>query len=232
MRVRFLGTGPAGGRPGSGRSHRLESSALITAGRAAILIDVTRDFAEQARWLTTLDLALITHPHRDASGGLAQLARWTKTPLPVWSAPSTIETLRARYRRLEPLQLVGVRRPRRVGDVSIAPLVVPHAADCTTVAWRIAHLGRSIIYASDLSRLDRRLARCDLLIVDGATWKRRIFTHLEIERTAQVITRWPAGRVLFTQLGRSTPEHAALDRWLRAFDPRFGAAHDGLEVAA
>jgi phosphoribosyl 1,2-cyclic phosphodiesterase len=204
---------------------------VITAGTSSILVDVTRDFAEQARRLGTLDLALITHAHRDASGGLARLARWTPGPLAVWSAPSTIETLRARYRRLAPLALVGVRRARRIGDVVIAPLVVPHAADCTTVAWRIAHHGRSIIYASDLSRLDRRLARCDLLILDGATWKRRIFTHLEIERAARVVTRWPTRRVLFTQLGRSTPEHAVLDRWLRAFDPRFGAAHDGLEVA-
>lgn len=231
MRVRFLGTGPAGGRPGSGRSHRLESSAVITAGTSTILVDVTHNFAEQARGLGALDLALITHPHRDASGGLAQLARWTRTPLPVWSAPSTIETLRARYRRLATLELAGVRRARRWRDVSIAPLVVPHAADCTTVAWRIAHGGRSIVYASDLARLDRRLAGCDLLILDGATWKLRIFTHLEIERTARVITHWRVGRVLFTQLGRSTPEHASLDRWLRAFDPRFGAAHDGLEVA-
>jgi len=228
--VRFLGTGPAGGRPGRGRSRRLESSAVVRAGGTTILVDVTRDFAEQSRRLEALDLALITHAHRDASGGLARLARWVDHPVPVWSAPPTIDRLRGRYRRLAPLELEGVRRPRRWRDVAIAPLVVPHADDCTTVAWRISYGGRTLIYASDIARLDRRLARCDLLILDGATWRRRIFTHLEIASAARVVTRWPVGRVLFTQLGRSTPEHGELDRWLRACDARLGAAYDGLEV--
>ena len=88
----------------------------------------------------------------------------------------------------------------------------------------------AIIYASDVARLDRRLARCDLLILDGATWRRRIFTHLELASAARIVVRWPTRRVLFTQLGRSTPEHAALDRWLGALDPRLGAAYDGLEL--
>ncbi len=228
--MRFLGTGPAGGRPGRGRSRRLESSAAITAGNATILVDVTRDFAEQARRLATVDLALITHAHRDASGGLPRLARWTAAPLPVWSAPSTIATLAARYHRLAPLELAGARRARRWRDVTLTPIVVPHAQDCTTLAWRIAHGGRTLVYASDIARLDPRLAGCDLLILDGATWKRRIFTHLEIASAARVVATWRVGRVLFTQLGRSTPEHAELDRWLRACDPRLGAAYDGLEV--
>lgn len=208
----------------------MESSAVITAGGATILVDVTRDFAEQARRLPAPDLVLITHPHRDASGGLARLARWTKAPVPVWSAPPTIAKLRARYRRLAPLELEPVRRPRSWRGFAIAPLVVPHAADCTTVAWRIASGGRTIIYASDVARLDRRLAACDLLVLDGATWQRRIFTHLELASAARTVARWPVGRVLFTQLGRSTPEHAALDRWLRALDSRLGAAYDGLEL--
>ena len=234
MHVRFLGTGPAGGRPGRGRSRRLESSAAISANGATILVDVTRDFAEQARGLRAPDLVLITHPHRDASGGLARFARWTQTSVPVWSAPSTIATLCARYRRLAPLELDGVRRPRSWRGFAIAPLVVPHAPDCTTVAWRISSGGRTIVYASDVARLDRRLAArargCDLLILDGATWRRRIFTHLELASAARIVARWPTRRVLFTQLGRSTPEHAALDRWLGALDPRFGAAYDGLEL--
>ena len=233
--MRFLGTGPAGGRPGRGRSRRTESSLAIADGGSTILVDVTRDFAAQARHLDTVDLVLITHAHRDASGGVARLARWLAgRPVPLWSAPATIDALARRYRRLAPLELRAVRRPRRWRDFAIAPLVVPHALDCTTLAWRIARAGRTLVYASDVARLGARLAAlsagCDLLVLDGACWKRRIFTHLEIASAARIVAGWQVGRVRFTQLGRSTPDHAELDRWLRAFDPRFGAAHDGLEI--
>lgn len=236
MRVRFLGTGPAGGRPGQGRSQRTESSLAITADGCTILIDVTRDFATQAQLLDHVDLVLLTHSHRDAAGGVPRLARWLarrgSAAVPLWSAPATIATLHTRHRRLAPLELRAVRRPLKWRGFAIAPVVVPHARDCTTLAWRIEAGGRSLVYASDVARLGPRLAalsaRCDLLVLDGATWTRRIFTHLEIQSTAPIVQRWPVRRVLFTQLGRSTPPHAELDRWLRRFDPRFGAAYDGL----
>src|SRR5262245_55625025 len=96
--VRFLGTGPANGRPGRGRSHRMESSLLVTADDSAILIDATHNFASQARGLVAIDAALITHAHRDATGGLAKLDRWLGSSIPVWSAPATVRTLRRRYR--------------------------------------------------------------------------------------------------------------------------------------
>ncbi len=78
MYVRILGSGPAGGRPGRGRSRRTESSLLVRSATGAILVDVTRDFAQQARALEALDLVLVTHPHRDASGGIHVLDRWLR----------------------------------------------------------------------------------------------------------------------------------------------------------
>jgi hypothetical protein len=61
-------------------------------------------------------------------------------------------------------------------------------------------------------------------------WRRQLYTHLEIGAAVRIVKRWSARRILFTQLGRSTPDHDALDRWLRGIDPRIGAAYDGLEV--
>lgn len=85
MRLIFLGTGASGGTPGRGRSRRLESSIVISDG-AALLIDVTRDFAVQAERLTGIDAVALTHAHRDAIGGLPLLRRW-------WLANGTREPI-------------------------------------------------------------------------------------------------------------------------------------------
>jgi len=232
--VRFLGTGPAGGRPGRGRSHRRESSLAVISDAGTILIDVSRDAAIQLRSLDGIDLALLTHAHRDASGGLPVLDRRLRSPLPIYASRDTVRTLRARHPRLARVDLHAAASGTTFAwrDWRITPLSVPHARDCSTLAWRLDCAGRSIVYASDVARLTRGLHdladRCDLLVLDGAMWQRSIFTHLEIQATAPVIATWPVRRVLFTQLGRSTPAHEVLDAWLHAVDPRFAAAYDGL----
>ncbi|NVB83528.1 MAG: MBL fold metallo-hydrolase, partial [Kofleriaceae bacterium] len=149
MRVRFLGTGPARGRPGRGRSRRTESSLLVDSDDGAILIDATRDFASQARRLESVDLVLLTHAHRDASGGVHQLDRWLPSQVPLLASRSTVDVLRSRYRRLPRLELRGVSSGRTIAwrNFRITPLVVPHARDCTTFAWRLDHAGISIVYA-------------------------------------------------------------------------------------
>jgi phosphoribosyl 1,2-cyclic phosphodiesterase len=234
--VHFLGTGPAGGRPGRGRSRRRESSLLVTVADRAILIDATRDFAEQVRRIAAVDVVLLTHAHRDATGGILQLDRWLRSRVPVWATHRTVEALRTRHGKLVHLDLraAASRSPIEWGGSHFVPLLVPHARDCTTFAWRIECGNASIVYASDVARLTRPLEmlcdHCDLLVLDGAMWRRRLYTHLEIAATVQVVKRWSARRILFTQLGRSTPDHAVLDRWLRDIDPRIGAAYDGLEL--
>jgi phosphoribosyl 1,2-cyclic phosphodiesterase len=236
MRVRFLGTGPAAGRPGRGRSRRSESSLLVTATDHTILIDATRDFAHQVRGIAGIDAVLLTHAHRDATGGIGQLDRWLRSRVPVWATRGTVEAMTARHRELSHLDLrvAASRSPVEWRDSRFVPLLVPHAPDCTTFAWRIEHGSASLVYASDVARLTRSLEAlcddCDLLVLDGAMWRRRLYTHLEIGAAVSIVRRWAARRILFTQLGRSTPDHASLDRWLRGIDRRIGAAYDGLEV--
>jgi len=232
--MRFLGTGPAGGRPGRGRSHRRESSLAVSSDAGTILIDVSRHAAPQLRALDGVDLVLLTHAHRDASGGLPILDHWLRSPLPIYASHASVRVLRARYPHLSRVKLHAAASAMTFvwRDWHITPLTVPHARDCTTLAWRLESRDSSIVYASDVARLTpglRELAdRCDLLVLDGAMWQRTIFTHLEIQAAAPIVATWPVRRVLFTQLGRSTPDHAVLDAWLHAFDPRFGAAYDGL----
>ncbi len=212
----------------------------MSAADGRILIDVTRDFAAQVRGARSPDVVLLTHAHRDACGGLPELERRLASGRPrevtVLAGDETIRRVRKRHRRLDHLRFVAVGpgASRRWRGWRISALQVPHARDCSTFAWKLARPGLTLVYASDVARLTAGLrsfsAGADLLVIDGAMWRGAIFSHLSIPSAWPVLAGWPVRRLLLTQIGRSTPPHAALDRWLRARCPRGGAAHDGLTL--
>jgi ribonuclease BN (tRNA processing enzyme) len=211
VRLIFLGTGASGGTPGRGRSRRGESSLLVEARGARVLIDCPRRVARLR--LGPLLGVLVTHRHRDAAGGLSLLA----TGAPVFAPPAP--------------------RVVALGALTAARLVVPHAPGVTTYAWRLAGGGRTIVYASDVARLTPALARfaagADVLVIDGAMWRRTLYTHLRIDEALPRLCRWPVGAILLTQIGRSAPPHARLAEEVAAICPRARPAWDGLvwEVA-
>lgn len=238
--LRFLGTGAAGGTPGTGRSRRRESSLLVS-DETHVLIDVTRDFEEQARAVPSIDAILLTHGHAYASGGFAQLRRWWTDgePIPVLAAPATIEALARRHRRLDHCRFVRVlpSQRRRIAGWTASCIAVPHAPDETrfpTYAWKLTQRGRRLVYASDVAALTRDLARfcrgIDLLVIDGATYRRRIFSHLRIDADLPRLCDWPVDRILLTQIGRSVPPHERLEEIATELCPQARPAYDGLEV--
>jgi phosphoribosyl 1,2-cyclic phosphate phosphodiesterase len=236
-RLVFLGTGASGGTPGTGRSHRLESSLLVEA-TATVLFDVTRDFGEQSRHLRRLDAVLITHAHRDAAGGIPALARWLgdRAPVRVLAAPETISMLQLRHRRLGHCHFVPTPpgRRRQIGPWIVQALEVPHAddPDYPTYAWRLRGVAGTLVYASDVARLTTGLRRfvtgADVLVVDGATWRRTIFSHLRIDRDLPSMCTWDVRRIRLTQIGRSAPRHEDLSRAVRLLCGRARPASDGL----
>jgi len=242
MRLLFLGTGATGGTPGLGRSRRLESSIVISDG-VALLIDVTRDFAVQAEQLTRIDAVALTHAHRDAIGGLPALRRWwlangTPEPIDIFLSEATANIIRTRYRRLDHCRL-RVTAPgdlRRAGPLALSALTVPHAQDprFPTYAWRVSASRRSIVYASDVAHLTPELERfcagATVLVLDGAMWRRRLFSHLTIDEALPIACSWPVGSIILTQIGRSAPPHDQVQREVAALCSKARAAHDGLVV--
>ncbi len=242
MRLLFLGTGASGGTPGRGRSRRLESSLLIGA-KTNVLIDVTRDFPVQAERVAAIDAILLTHAHRDAIGGLPSLRRWwlqrgAGRPIDVFLSRASAEIIRSRYRRQEHcrLHIAAPGRTRRVGAFSVRAVTVPHARDrrFVTYAWRVSSGAASVVYASDVARLTPGLRRfsdgAGALVLDGAMWGRRLFSHLTIQEALPAACSWNVGSIILTQIGRSVPPHPQLQREIAALCPRALAAHDGLLV--
>jgi phosphoribosyl 1,2-cyclic phosphodiesterase len=243
MRLLFLGTGAAGGTPGRGRSGRLESSLLISNG-TTLLIDVTRNFRVQSERFARIDAALLTHGHRDAIGGLPALRRWwlehgSSRPIDLFLGDATAAVIRKRYRRLEHCRFhtIASGECRRVGAMSVAALVVPHARDprFETFVWRVWAGTRSVVYASDVAHLTGELERFSAgaaaLVLDGAMWHKRLFSHLTIDEALPIVCTWPVDSIILTQIGRTAPPHRQLQRQVATLCPKTLAAHDGLAVS-
>jgi ribonuclease BN (tRNA processing enzyme) len=241
MRLTFLGTGAAGGTPGRGRSQRRESSLLVE-GHANVLIDAPAHVADRLGDFATLDAVLLTHAHRDAAGGIRTLGRRRAEhrlpPLRVYSSPQALDVLRAGRWRSEQLTAIPVEpvERRRLAGLELRAVEVPHAREprYRTYAWRLSNDARALVYASDVGRLEpalKRLARgTDLLIIDGAMWRRSLFSHLRIDRDLPVVCRWRVARILITQIGRSAPPHELLEQAVAELCPKAVPAWDGLTV--
>lgn len=241
--LRFLGTGAAGGTPGSGKSRRTESSAVATDQLTRILIDVTGDFEKQSRSLDGCDAVLLTHGHSDAIGGLSALHRWggeRPNPIPVYATSETISAVRRRFAKLDHCEFRSfpARSRARIGRWTVTCREVPHAkepARFPTVAWKMTQSGVTLVYASDVASPVQDLRRfagdADLLVIDGATYRRRIFSHLRIDEDLPVICGWPVERILLTQIGRSAPAQEVLTGLVSDLCDRASPAYDGLEVA-
>jgi phosphoribosyl 1,2-cyclic phosphodiesterase len=218
----------------------MESSALVSWG-VRLLIDATRDFAMQARWIVDpIDAILLTHAHRDAAGGLGTKLRGycrarEYEPIPLLAHPAAIDRLHDRLHRLDHVAPRAVRPGESVqlGGLTLNACDVPHGTDegFPTYAWRIRGAGRTIVYASDVARLTPTLRRfsanADVLVVDGAMYRRARLAHLRIDEDLPRLCAWPVGQIVLTQIGRSAPAHERLVEITADLCPRACPAYDG-----
>lgn len=244
MRLRFLGTGASGGTPGEGRSRRRESSLLVTCDGTTVLVDATRDLESQVAEAAEIDALVLTHAHRDASGGVPALrrVRGADPPIPTYAAPATFGVLDGRYARLDHLEGHPVEpgEQHSVGALRVRALEVPHAQDdrFPTYAWRFDkdpdQDDVALVYASDVAEptegLGRFAAGADLLVIDGAMYQRSIFSHLRVDRDLPVVCGWEVGRILLTQIGRTAPPHEPFTDIVATLCERAAPAFDGLEI--
>lgn len=240
MQIIFLGTGASGGTPGGGKSQRQESSILIQ-DEVNILIDVTRNFTEQSKWIEKIDAILITHAHMDACGGISQLRKWCigkKLKLiPVYAHPKTLAVIANKFKVLKHCLFIPVSSNQtfKLNTYKISSLEVPHSKDpwFPTFAWKLKG-AKTIIYASDIAELTpafKEFSRdADFLIIDGATWKRKIYSHLRVDKDLSKLCSWKTEQIILTQIGKSALPHRQFQKEVAKICPKAIPAYDGLKL--
>ncbi len=240
MKIIFLGTGASGGTPGTDKSLRLESSLLIK-NKLNILIDVTRNFVEQSKKIDKTDDILLTHGHQDACGGINQLRSWWQSknlpPIPVFAHRKVITRIQKKFKQLDHCKFIEIKDHQsfNLGQSKITACQVPHTKDKNfpTFAWKIQDQ-KIVIYASDIAipttKFKNFCKDANLLIIDGATWKRKIFTHLRIDQDLPKICQWPVNKIILTQIGKSVPPHEKFTMEVAKICPKAIPAYDGIVI--
>lgn len=243
--VIFLGTGPAGGVKRKGRSRRLESSALLKTGSGCILIDISRNFKSQAKSIDCLNAVVVTHAHKDAVGGFAELTKWLKrhrqrgrtNKITLYALKETIKKIQKNFQQSDYVDLASVKPYQKFQLLGLTVVLfsVKHSIQrgFPTAGYKfIFPDGFSLVYASDAGGWSRKAEKimksADVLIIDGAMWGKKIIAHLDIKEILPKLCRWPVKKIIFTQIGKTAPSHTVLTQKIKKICPKALPAYDGL----
>ena len=165
VKLTILGSGSSG------------NTALLSTERTRLLLDAGLSKRETLKRLEAAGLLgeaitaiLISHEHADHAAHLAALAE--EFAVPVYMSEGTREALEE-SQALDGLAAVESFRPGRtffIGDIEIAPFVIPHDAR-EPVGFRFAAAGVKLAVAVDLGFLTHlvkeQLRECDAIVLEA-----------------------------------------------------------------
>ena len=259
MQIIFLGTGPSLGIPKKGchdlvcqearkpksKSKRTRSSALLKTASFNLLIDCSPDFLEQIRRekIKKIDYVIITHAHRDASGGTKRLNEWTKNKITIYSHKQTIKKIKSRYSNLDKLKFQTLKPYQRfkAANLDIMPLPVKHCVLDEKSFPTFAYKFPKFIYCSDVIKIPAKSAKhfknCPNLILDAAMYfKRKFITHLNTKQAIEFANQHKVKNLYLTQIGHSYPPYQLAQKEINQFvkknkiKTKVILAYDGLKI--
>ena len=249
VKLTFLGTGTSQGVPIIGcdcpvckskdpRDRRLRSSALFQVNGLNILIDCGTDFREQMlrEDIHHLDAILMTHNHKDHTGGLDDTRAleytdgWTAQ---IYCEPKVLETLKVEYdyvffEKKYPgapewdIHIID-EKPFRIADVEIIPIRGYHGK-MPVLGYRIGN----IAYLTDMSEIPEseyeKLQGLEHLTINTVSYHPH-YSHFNLSGAVAAAGKTGAKHVWLTHLSHNFPPH---EEFLQELPEGFLPAYDGL----
>lgn len=237
MRVTFLGTGTSQGVPVIGcrcevcrsedkRDKRLRTSAMVECGDTNIVIDAGPDFRFQMLRMGVrhIDAILLTHFHKDHTGGLDDVRAFnfvdypTIRPVDIYSTLTTAEVIRKdydyafvenKYRGVPEMRLheIDQNAPFYIKGIEITPIRGHHSPRFEVTGYRIGRLA----YLTDFKQIAdeevEKLKGVDTLIVNALRFKPHD-SHFSVEEAVELIKRVNPRRAYLTHMSHEIGLHA------------------------
>lgn len=256
MKLTFLGTGTSQGVPvigckcevcrsEDGRDRRLRTAAMVEMGGKRFIIDAGPDFRYQMlrEGVTHIDAILLTHEHKDHTGGIDDVRAFNFVDFPVihtmhiYGNEPTITSIRRdfhyafsedKYRGVPEIELhtIAEDKPFVVADVEVMPVVGSHSERFRSVGFRFGELA----YLTDMNAIaDEEIVKLQgvkVLVVNALRWESHN-SHFSVAEALEVIRRVAPERAYLTHMSHRIGLHAVAEQHL---PEGVYLAYDGLTV--
>lgn len=175
---------------------------------------------------------ILTHLHADAAGGLKNLNKWIKKPIPVYTERSNFK----RIKNLKNLDFKEIKlgRVKSIGPFKVSAYRVKHGLTpgFPTVGYQI---DKKLGYISDVGEIPNKnlkyFKNLKLLFLDGAIWfGRKMKGHLNVKEAVELSRLLNPKKTVLTQIGHGYPLYYQAVREINKIDKRIGLAYDGMKL--
>ena len=256
MKLTLLGTGTSQGVPVIGcrcevcrsadsRDKRLRTSAMVEVEDCRIVIDAGPDFRQQMLRtdVRTIDAILLTHEHKDHTGGLDDVRAFnfvdypTIRPVDIYATRRTAACIRKdydyafvtnKYRGVPEIRLheIDGHEPFTVKEVEIIPIAGKHSDLFEVTGYRIG----PIVYMTDFKKLCEgeieKLRGVEVLVINALRFQSHD-SHFSVDEAMEIIREVKPRKAYLTHLSHEIGLHAtSAERLSEGVE----LAYDGLEI--